>query len=822
MQKQTGYKLLSGNLQEILDSATNAAELGTSSFYTPPGHAEMFTIPLAKFHGACLDFEMGAGNLLRPLTGQLKLGVDLDERTRKPNGAEGVWQTACADVTKLYPLWRDVDFAADTITINPPFSLRWHSERLRGLCESHVEAVAAVAKEVLRKPTVDSTLASLLIALDRCTSKGEGYMVCNAGTARKFLGDPDADNTAAEAPAAALREHIWLWLTVPGGFFENVLTDMEVAVIYFSPAHYGDKPLHLIAPDNSPATLRNLLSTAAAMRYSLRRGASLTYQGDSCERTAGKQFDAAKSEYGILWQGKEHPFNIWLGIDGTIQRHLTPFQAASRKVDRNQVNKLNAIQGQRPMALVVQRATRAALLSVIRSEIWKVDPALLEQVEKAVGEYNAVRAPFYPLNDVQRLGYLDEEDAIACRDGMQGDFTAGKSYQLATSTRKVTRKGSKLSPVTGNKQELELTGVELFITITDNGGNIHEFTHRKPGDDGDGSAFHHDLETLVRHFTIPDVPDVARLRPQEYERALTELGELEELINQNRRQSEPRGASAARALAGAIHAELPRALQRFAFRQYQRDDLARSVLHDGCVFAWDTGLGKTAAIFGWSHLLRPKGCRAVLIVAPGGLHEQIIDDARDLFGVTVKRLYSQYDFHRDPLLQEIHRARLNGQPHPLEKTDRPVYWITSYIDLGFSGADEWTPKEDEAGELIVGHRLERERNQIADWLPEYNEGIGEEVTYANGHTVRCVHKPSLATLTQDIFDAVCCDEAVAIKSTGSYRSLGVRRMNPQFRLILTATPVKNHLDDIFWLVQWACGGHAEPTARWPYENTSLR
>lgn len=257
-------------------------------------------------------------------------------------------------------------------------------------------------------------------------------------------------------------------------------------------------------------------------------------------------------------------------------------------------------------------------------------------------------------------------------------------------------------------------------------------------------------------------------------------------------------------------------MQRFAFRQYQRDDLARSVMHDGCVFAWDTGLGKTAAIFGWSHLLHPRGCRAVLIVAPGGLHEQIIKDARELFGVTVKRLYSQDDFRRDQLLRSIALARTNGQPHPLEKADRPVYWITSYIDLGFSGADEWTPREDdETGEKIVGHRLERERHQLPGWLPEHDEGIGEEP-----RGIRCLHRPSLATLTRHLFDAVACDEAVAIKSTESYRSLGVRRMEPAFRLVLTATPVKNHLDDLFWLVQWATGGHSEPTARWPYENTA--
>ncbi len=41
-------------------------------------------------------------------------------------------------------------------------------------------------------------------------------------------------------------------------------------------------------------------------------------------------------------------------------------------------------------------------------------------------------------------------------------------------------------------------------------------------------------------------------------------------------------------------------------------------------------------------------------------------------------------------------------------------------------------------------------------------------------------------------------------------------MCPKYRLVLTATPVKNRLPDIFWLAWWAAGGHEEATARWPY------
>lgn len=830
--KQKGQSLTAGNLQELLDSATNADQIGGQQFYTPPEYAKAFAIALNPIPGVAIDFEMGAGNLLSALESDpkrtiAKLGVDIDERVRKPAGAEGNWQTMRGDVTRLYPLWHDVEMFADTVAINPPFSLRWHSDRLMDLTRSRLPAVARAAAEALRKPTIDSTLASLLIALDRLSHRGEGFMVCNENTAKRFLGDPDLGINAqgTSIPTAALRRHVWLWLTVPGSFFDNVLTEMPVAVLYFASGHQSEQPLHLTAADTSLVSIRNCLSMAALQRDTLRRGMKVFYEGDAA-RGSTSAFEAAKGEYACLYGERARPYNIWLDENGCIQRHLTNYQRSSRKVDSTQVSRLNAIAGQRPMAMVVQKATRTALLSVVRSDIWKVEPSLLAKVEESIAEYNSVRAPFYPLNDVQRLGYLDEEDSISCRTPLGTGFIPGKIYPIATSTRKVTRKGSKLS-LLGERQELELTGMELFITITDGSGAAHEFTHLCEVKD----EYHHDLECLIQHFVIPQVPDIAALKPDQFERNLQRLEELEGLINQNRRRKQPApppegGAGAFPAITSSaqgpdyalrqsVASTIHRSEQEFRFRKYQRDDLARSTLHDGLVFAWDTGLGKTAAIFGWSWLLHPD-CRAVLIVAPGGLHDQIIADAQDLFGIEVKRLYSQDDFRRDPMLQAIHLAQVNGAPHPLSKAHRPCYWITSYIDLGFSGADEWTPKEDEDGELIIGHRLERDREKIPGWMPQHHRGIGEE----NPQGIRCVHKPSLATLVRHLFDAVAIDEAVAIKSTDSYRSLGVRRLNPRFRLVLTATPVKNHLDDIFWLVQWATGGNSEPTARWPYENTA--
>lgn len=84
--------------------------------------------------------------------------------------------------------------------------------------------------------------------------------------------------------------------------------------------------------------------------------------------------------------------------------------------------------------------------------------------------------------------------------------------------------------------------------------------------------------------------------------------------------------------------------------------------------------------------------------------------------------------------------------------------------------------------------------------------------------VKCVYSPSLADLCYRAFDCVVIDEGVKMKGTDTYVGLAVRSLTPRFRLVLTATPVKNRLRDIFWLCWWAAGGSEEATARWPYRN----
>lgn len=247
----------------------------------------------------------------------------------------------------------------------------------------------------------------------------------------------------------------------------------------------------------------------------------------------------------------------------------------------------------------------------------------------------------------------------------------------------------------------------------------------------------------------------------------------------------------------------------FRFRGYQRDDLARAALMDGAILSWDQGLGKTVAAYVWPML---KKSRRVLIVSPGSLHKQTIAEGRRKFGVETTPITSQADA----------LAILNAPE--TDPSDRPRYFIISYQTLGFNGADQWPAKAHEkTGEEYTSRDLINRRAKLLEDfgipstsanLVQFFRGVGED---NNG--IRCAVVPTVARILATYFDCVVIDEGVRLKATESFISQGVRTLSPRYRLVLTGTPIKNILDDLFWLCQWACGGHADPTPRWPYENT---
>lgn len=103
---------------------------------------------------------------------------------------------------------------------------------------------------------------------------------------------------------------------------------------------------------------------------------------------------------------------------------------------------------------------------------------------------------------------------------------------------------------------------------------------------------------------------------------------------------------------------------------------------------------------------------------------------------------------------------------------------------------------------------------------EYRSSIGKTHLQSNGgpNASRCIYSPSLADLCQDCFGAIVVDEGTKIKGEETIISLGVRQINAPYRLVMSATPIKNRFPDVFRLAHMVCGGHEEPTPRFPYGN----
>lgn len=538
--KQAGQKLDGDNLQDVLDSGTNAARTGRQQFLTPPEFATALMIPLPpalrKPGSHFVDLTMGAGSLLTASGAENLLGLDIDSRlARKPSSqlpatSSANWHCVNADLTKFYPLLQEIDWQFDLCGLNPPFSVKWHRENLAALAESECKAVK-VTFGPARAGTIESTLATMLIALDRMSSRGEGFMICS-------------ETVAAKIDDLPIGQHVWLWLHLPQSRLFKDTSPLNLSVLYFARSHTNGPELTLSASANADAReiSQRLTENIGTQRALYRKGLSI-FTHDDFEHSAPNLWETAATEWRRINSNRKSgsDFNIWLRTDGKIGRHLTPFQNWSARIPREKVEALNKLQGQTPMSLVVQRATRSQLLEAIGPKsIWRVDPQLIAAVQTAIAGYHSQRAPFYPLNEVQRLGYLDEEDTIVCkRAGIPG-FKTGESYKLSSETVDVERPDERLNLV-GEIEEVTYLGKELAFYIADSNGKQHKFSpvapeheSQKPVKDGRlqiVAEFTHDVEALIRHFHIPEVADVAQIQPERYQLFVDRIRQIEAQVN---------------------------------------------------------------------------------------------------------------------------------------------------------------------------------------------------------------------------------------------------------------------------------------------------
>ena len=272
----------------------------------------------------------------------------------------------------------------------------------------------------------------------------------------------------------------------------------------------------------------------------------------------------------------------------------------------------------------------------------------------------------------------------------------------------------------------------------------------------------------------------------------------------------------------------------FKLLPFQRRDLARAALHDGLILAWNPGLGKSLGGIMWllmkvglhpDHQGKLLPAAPILIVAPENLHAQMIQDYKELFGRAmppVTELDSQETYLKLAPLKpgwyissftQIATNKMRTIPEIADNSEEidanRMAELMGFFKVTVKDAVA-LPLKDEKGETASVHNRAAylcRKNRL-----KWSEGVGTE----NEQGIKCVYSPSLADHVRYAFKAVGIDEAVRIKADDSQIGLGVRSLDPDYRLVLTGTPIKNRLGDIFHLAGWACNAMDAANARWPY------
>ena len=526
-------------LDLVLDSAANAAQKGQSQYSTPIAIATALANDQPRHRPVIIDLTCGPGQLLAGtanVTTEHLLGIDVDPRRSR----ESTWSAAInhrfihGDVTMLYEPMRKINFRADCFVLNPPWSLAWHAERLGGLADSEVPAVAKTFKAFsLKSPTIDSTIATLMIALDRLTDNGEGMLIGYTNTLDRLI-------FAEDALGADLLQHIWKRVALPEGPWGEA--GMATAIYFsashdFGPTESGERPRFMPA-----------------------------INGYNTRRDTVQQWSALAEKAAALLPDARAPYHLTLTASGALRVRLGLFDTALTKVDKDMAKaaaRLADLDGRNPMQVVMQRDERNFILGLIRGGDaaeypWRVDPDLRDAVQAANNAYNAIRAPLVPLPKIQRLGYLDESDDILCVQDLTNEkrpgaiapfatvFHAGQRYTLSTQSVRFTRSVVKPN-FRGEDEDLELSGQELAIYIKsplsaksaksdkseDKGSCFMDATLRddnvKIGDARGAEVIHFTLQDLVEHFEIPEVPDIATADRARYQAFIQKLHQLEQL-----------------------------------------------------------------------------------------------------------------------------------------------------------------------------------------------------------------------------------------------------------------------------------------------------
>ncbi len=546
---------------DVLQSASNAGAKGQAQYFTPVPVARLLAAPLPRYRPVIIDLACGSGNLLRgavrPSTNHL-FGCDIDPCPLNTDNSITI-RRIIADNARLFSLLKAVDFRADLFVLNPPWDLHVYRAPLAALEKSEVLAVAHAFKAHdgrTSKDTIDSSVATFCMALDRCSIEGEGFIISNNATLQRLILVPDS-------PHHALASHCWAHIAVDGNICSNSAEPgnssntepFRTGILYFARDHTLGLHPHARDFGGKVRTMEDLEEATRHIylsRRDWREGREVRSISGSLDTpelwfAVAEEWDRRNT---TSLNAKPSGYNLSLAHNGTINASVSLYDTRSSRITQDEAKSLFHLRGKKPMQLVMMRSERQLLERATLDDRspWTVEPRLREAVRDAVAKYHAVRAPLYPLTPIMRLAYLDEQDQILCERNLGKYFRADRHYKIRSTTVAVRRSGTKIN-LAGLPDDVEWDGQELAFFITDDRGREQVFMEarlrtekvrvsilkpdEKPGrqDEDNVEVLQIDftLQELVQHFNIPDVLDVARINPEGYQRNLETLKLIEEL-----------------------------------------------------------------------------------------------------------------------------------------------------------------------------------------------------------------------------------------------------------------------------------------------------
>lgn len=722
--------------QEVLDSsgtvlarAFRGARVGLQQYFSPPQASRLAAEVFGRV-SPVLDPTAGNGALLSAFEHRFGIEIDPD------HVRAGAYTAIQGDLQRVYPLLRLLGVRFPAVLLNPPFGLSW----------SDGQGVKT-----------NSTVQCLRYALGLLAEHGQGMMI--AGRDRFFR------QVAPEIPG--------LYCVIECELFDDVQLPTVLAFFMNTQLKSGTAPLRLTC------TREQLPGCGEQVRRARENlGVLIRRFGDHGFLTRAFA-DAAREHRSriAIEQGGTPRYDLSVR-GGRLACHLSAF-ATLALADRGLDRAVRSLDGKSIHYFALAPREWRQVLQAAEQKAIRIEPSVAGQVARVLAGAARDATPLYPLRAQQRLGFLEDVEAIMCvKSDLARGFQEGEQYPLSTATKVSQKEGERIIRLRSGEHEKRRTVRERRLLEVRVGREVFDESRES-------------IEYLLEHFDVPDPGDIARRFPVEHERALSVIRSIEQkyLFARGR-----------------------------AFKEFQVDDLARLLVKGSGPLAWDTGLGKTLGQLTWAiACVRYWHCQdACLFVMPQDLIGQFQAEAQAFYGRCAVVISSQA--HAKQVDRHVRRGGSGWYATYYEALSIVGRRQQRLADRQIipPGKRRFEPvRLDADGNPIPSHRL-----SSAEFCPECltdtQNGWDGTVCRACNYTHYALRVRPIASILAGTFrrGIICVDELTEMQGDDSLRGKAVRGLRCAHPLGGTATMISNYVNSCFHGLWWTCGN---ASARFPYD-----